>query len=353
MYWLTNIGLIFFMYPADIICSLEEGHWVAVLFGFLLHVLIIVAYTKGLNRFPGQNLIEIFMKMSRVFGIALLIPVFIYLIMVTIITLRAYSEMITIIFLSNTPLWAIMVLLLFISSYMASLGVEALFRTALILAALFIPLIVFVLLTSFQNADWRYIHPIFDREAVTLSFITSRSFLKSLFAFAGGFLFLGFVPPQIAYSSKKVVWASGVLLPLYLISVYAPLMTFGQSTSSHFQFPFITTVDAIELDWLMFDRITMIFMLVTITFVMLFMALVIWKMVCLLQIGFTSVKPLYLIAALALFIFIICLQIAEWREVERMLWWNTLLRLYVMTVVPTVIFLLGIRRKGRMRSSNV
>ncbi len=112
---------------------------------------------------------------------------------------RAYSEIITIVFLTNTRLWAIMALLLIISTYLATKGVETIFRTGILLSILFLLPVLFIFFTTFQNVDWRYIIPFTPR----FDFMTKPSYLKSYFAFSGGFLYLGFVQPYLSYSRKK------------------------------------------------------------------------------------------------------------------------------------------------------
>lgn len=351
MYLLSHIGLIFFMYPADLIESLSVGHWSAVLLGYICHVALIAIFTKGLSYFPAQNLIDIFRGVGKGFAVVLLFPVAIYLLMVLIISIRAYPEIVTDIFLSATPLWTIMFLFLAVSAMISAFGVETLFRTGLLAAALFFPFLLLVFISSFQNADWRYAFPLMDGKTASLSYVFSRPYLESLFAFAGGFIFLGFIPSHIPYKSRKVLWASLLLLPLFLISVYVPLLTFGESTASQFPFPFIMAVDTVEISWLMFDRVTMFFMISLICFALLFISLAMWKMILLMKSVFPFIQPAYANVLLAVMLFLVCLLIPDWTTVERLLEWNTFLRLYVILVIPLVTLVLGIRqqRKGAAR----
>lgn len=348
MYLLTHIGLIFFMYPTDIIGSLTVGHWSAILLGFACHVTIIGVYMKGLSYVAPKGLIDIFLTMGKVMAVILLFPVAVYFLMVLILTVRAYSEIITIIFLPIMPLWTIMALLLIVATLITVLGIEALFRTGVLVGVLFLPLLLLVIFLSFQNVDWRYAFPMLDQQAASFSYVVSRPYLLSMFAFTGGFLFLGFIPPYIPYKRHKIMWASPLLLPLFLISTYIPLLTFGQSTASKFHFPFITAIDTVNVTWLMFDRITVFFMISLICFVLLFLSLVLWKVTQLIRRGFPIIQPLTAKLFLALVIFIVCLQIPDWNTVEQLFWWNTYLRLYVMTVIPVATLVLGLRhdRKG-------
>lgn len=349
MYVITHLGLIFFLYPGDIIASTDEGHWIPIMIGVIIHFIIIALYMKGLSFFPNQDLITIYLSIRKGIAIIFLLPITLYFIMVNILTVRAHSEIISIVFLTKTPLWAVMALMLFISTYLAAKGVEAIFRTGVLLALLFLPLIFIILCISFQNVDLHYVFPILDKQ---FSFLTDSSYYKSFFAFGGGFLFLGFIQPNLSYQRKKIMIAAIALIPCFIFSVYIPVLTFGQATASTFLFPFVLTVDTVDLDWLMFDRVTMFFLLSLIIFIMLFISLVLWKTVKILNACFSSVKPIYLVITLSTIIFFICLMIPNWEDVQRLFTLNTFLRFYVMSAVPISVYYFGIRFRKVGKNEN-
>ncbi|WLD92949.1 GerAB/ArcD/ProY family transporter [Alkalihalobacillus sp. AL-G] len=344
MYLLIHLGLIFFLYPNDIISSSDEGQWMPILIGLILHFVLVWIYMKGLSFFPKKNIIDVYSESGKGFAFFILFPVFIYLLLVNIIGVRAYSEIITIIFLSNTPSWAIIVFFLFISAYLATKGVETIFRTGVILTFVFFPIIFFVLITSFQNADWRYLFPLIDDD---FHFITDPSYLKSFSAFTGGFLFLGFVAPFLTYDRKKVLAAAAVLIPFFVLAVYIPVLTFGHGTASTFVFPYIMTVDSIYINWLMFDRVSMFFILCLITFIMVQVSLLLWMAYQIMN-HWIPHKPVYSVVTLVIVIFIASLMIIDWKTVEHLLWLNSFLQFYVIFTVPLSIYCIGRRslRKG-------
>jgi spore germination protein (amino acid permease) len=343
IYLLTHLGLIFFLYPANIIGSTDEAHWIPILTGVLFHILVVYMYLKGLSFFPGKDIIEIYTKAGMIVKISFLLPIFAYFIMAIIISIRAYSEIITIVFLSNTPLWAIMLLLLVITCYMAIKGIETIFRTGVMVAFLFLPLIIFVMIFSFQNVDWNYIYPAWNSD---LSFLTKQDFLNSFFAIGGGYLFLGFVQPYFSYKKKKVFLGIALVVPCFFLSVYVPILTYGQATASTFFFPFVMTLDAINITWLIFDRVTIFFLLSLITFIMLFLSLVMWKAVRITNAFFPVVKASYLVIFFTSSIFLICLFIPNWSDVQRLFTWNTFLRFYVLITVPLSLLFIGKLSKG-------
>ncbi|MGE6753928.1 GerAB/ArcD/ProY family transporter [Rossellomorea sp. NPDC071047] len=343
MYILTHVGLILFLYPSNIIESSSQGQWIPIIIGVIVHFIILFLLLTGLDRFPQQDIITIYLHEGKLMTFIFLFPTLLYFFMANIITVRAYSEVVTIVFLSNTPLWAIMALLLILSCYLAIKGVEAIFRTAILLFFLLFPLVCFILVVAFQNVDWHYVYPLWNED---FSFLTDSSYHRSFFAIGGVFLFIGFIRPVLPYKRKKVLLAAVALIPIFIISVYIPVLTFGQATASTFMFPFIMTVDAINLTWLMFDRLTMFFLLSIVIFILLFISLVLWMSVeiinkCLLP----TMKSSYLVIAVSLIIYIICLWIPNWSDVEQLFKWNTSLRFYVIFGVPISIWILGVRAR--------
>lgn len=341
---IMHSGLIFFMYPTDLIESAYQAHWLPILVGFVFHFLSIIAYTKGLSYFGHRrSIIEILMSRSKLLAWALLLPIMLYLFVFVIEAVRAYSEIISMVFLSNTPLWILMVLLLAVPAFMVlNGGVQAIFRVGLLFAFLFAVPFLFVLITSLQNVDWHYAFPLIPRDGETFSFLFRPSYYKSFFAFVGGFLYLGFIPPHVAYRPKHVYLASLMLLPLFLISVYVPIMTLGEETARQLQFPFIFTVDTVEITWLMFDRVTTFLLLSLMAFILMFIALGLWEITTIVQ-SVKNVRSLIVIPIIVIIVFIVCSFIPDWKEVDMLFQVNSVLRGYVGVVTPAVIFVLGRR----------
>ncbi|KRE93112.1 hypothetical protein ASG89_06295 [Paenibacillus sp. Soil766] len=353
VYILTHLGLIFFVYPTDIIASTREAHWAPVLVGFTIHITVIFIYLKGLGYYRNQNIVQILINKNKFLAWLTLFPAFLYLSLVIVITIRAYAEIISIVILADTPIWMLMCLLLGIPVFMIMHGgIKALLRTGILLGILFLPPMLFVMVSSFQNIDFYYALPLIPKDPTNLfSFLTHFSYYKSLFAFAGGFLFLGFIPSSLTFKPKTIYISFIVIFLFFLLSVYIPILTLGEESARQLAFPFIFTIDTIEINWLMFDRITIFFLLSLIAFVMLFIALTLWQIACLIRCSVQKIPNLYLLSAIAIVVFIICLFIPEWEDVERLLQWNSFLRLYVCLVIPSIIFIVGYRHHRQVRES--
>ncbi|WP_336773383.1 GerAB/ArcD/ProY family transporter [Paenibacillus sp. MMO-58] len=348
-YIIMHMGLIFFLYPLDVIECANEAHWIPVLAGYLFHILMISIYLKGLSYFKGESIVSILMKKNKWLAWLALLPLLIYLMWIIVLCIRALAEVISIAFLSNTPLWILMLLLLAISGYMTLHGkIGGLLRLSVLFSVLFAVPMVFVLVSSFQNVDWHYLFPIWP-ETNALTFLGHPAFYKSLFAYTGGFLMLGFLPPTAAFKPKSIFWASLILLPVYLISVYIPVLKLGEETARQLQFPYIFAVDTVEINWLMFERVNVFLLLTIVAFCMLFVAVTIWQIICIFQQGIKELSSNVLIPSVICITYITCLTIPDWKEVDSFFQWNTGLRLYVAITTPSILLCLGWLHASKMK----
>ncbi len=343
LYVLTHVGLILFLYPANIITSTTQGHWIPIMIGISIHFILLYLLLKGISHFPNKDIISIYMEKGKLLSFVFLTPIFVYFLMANIISVRAYSEIVSIVFLSKTPLWAIMAIVMMGSCYLSIKGIESIIRTGYLIFLLFFPILCFIIIASFQNVDWRYIYPLLPSD---FSFLTKSTYLKSYFAIGGVFLFLGFIHPFVPYKGKKIMWAGTVLIPIFLLSVYIPILTFGQATTSNFIFPFVMTVDAINLTWIMFDRLTVFFLLSVVIFILLYLSLVIWMLERIIRkCLWPNAKSYWLVIGISIFIYTVCFWIDNWDGVELLFKWNTILRFFVIFGVPISIYFIGVKEK--------
>lgn len=336
------------MYPRNIIESTESSHWIPIFVAVASHFILLILYLKGLSYFPGQSVISIFTEAGKVYSFLFLLPLFFYFFIVLVVSVRAYSEIIIIIFLSNTPLWCVMALLLLISAYLAALGIRSIFRAAMLYALLFIPSILLVLVFSLQNVDWYYLLPIWSNK---FQFLTHPSYFKSFLAVGGGYLFIGFVQPALSFRNKDILLAALCVAPFFFISVYIPILTFGQETASTMMFPFAVATDAVNINWLAFDRITVFFLLCSITFLMLFLTMAIFTTAKILNHYIPSIHFQYSIVTTVILTFIFCIFIPNWSELEEIFRWSSLWNLYVFFTTPLLLLFLGLRTKKKGEKS--
>lgn len=340
-YVLSHLGLIFFVYPIDVIEITSQAHWLPVLFGFVFHLLIIMIYLKGLSYFKGQNIVDILMKTNKFVAWCILIPALLYMAWLAVLSVRGFAEVVSIAILSDTPLWVLILLLLVIPGFITSQGmIGGILRLSVLLSALFVIPVVFVIATSFQNADWHYLFPLWP-DSGAMTFLLKPHFNMSLFAYSGAFLMFGFLPSFAKFKPKAIYWGSLVLLPAYLISVYVPVLTLGEQTARQLQFPYLFVVDTVEINWLMFERINVFLLLSLIAFFMFYISLLIWQILCVIQLGIKDISSNYLVPIIILPILIGCLFIPDWKTAGQLLQWSMGFQLFIVIVIPGYLLTIG------------
>lgn len=346
VYIMVYMSLIFFLYPAYVISSTSGAYWMPITFQIFIHMVALTIFLKGLGYFPKKNIVQIF-SLLKGFRFFFLIPLYVYLLMTYLISVMAYSEIITIVFLSKTPLLAVLILIIIVSAHLAAKGIEVIFRTSILLFLIFAPIIFFTLVLTYQNIDLDYLFPIYSKD---LSFFTNKNFISSFFAIGGGLTFLGFIQKDIYYKKKKLFFSFIVVIPCYFLAIYVPILTFGGNTAEHFTFPFVIAIDTINITWLMFDRVTAIVLLCLMTFNTLFISLILWQMIEMSNFFFPKWKPAYIAIFYSLIGASTFYFIPNWRDITFLFHLDNVLRMSIIIILPLSIFVIGVwtKRKGRV-----
>jgi hypothetical protein len=344
IYLLTQLGVIFFIYPEYIIRSTEEAHWIAIVVGVIINVIIVAVYLKGLSYFKNKDIIDAYFSLGKGVGIVFLLPILIYLLISIIATLSEFAEMISIVFLTSTPLWAITSLLIIVSLFISMNGILAIFRTGVLIAVLFLPLLLFIIFMSLQNVDYHYIFPLVNHD---FSFLGSKAFLKSFFTFSATFIFLGFIPPYFSFKTKKILISMAAIIPFLLLAVYIPVLTFGRATVTTLKFPFGMVMTTVYVNWLVFERFTMFLLLCLIAFTILFMAVILWQSSEIVKRCIPGIRQIYITLLVGIITFVGCLMIQSMKQIEQLITVNSVLRLYILIVVPLSIYFIGLRYKRK------
>ena len=115
---ITHMGLIFLVYPRNIIASTSEAFWLPVLIGFLIQLGTIIFFLKGIGYFNNQNIVTVMMKKNKWLAWGTVCPSMLCLTAIIILVVRTYAEILSIVFVSGMPLWPLICLLIIIPSYM-------------------------------------------------------------------------------------------------------------------------------------------------------------------------------------------------------------------------------------------
>ncbi|MDF2961864.1 MAG: hypothetical protein K0S39_3599 [Paenibacillus sp.] len=345
---LVHISLIFLVYPGMIFESTNRGHWQLVLIGCMLELMMLWVYLNALVAFPQLDLADIFkLAVGPWISRIVLLPLLIYSFASIVLLARTHAEILTIVLTPNTPIWVLMLLFLAISLFAAWSGIHAVLRASLLVAVIFVPIVVFSLISVFQNSDYYNALPLWSSRT---EFVAKPSFYSGFFAFSG-FLFLGIIRPHISLdsSNKKsflLVFLAGII-PLFLASVYIPLLVFGQETVSQYLLPVIEAMDTIDLYWLMFDRVTIFYIASTTSFMILYSAILIWMSAVLLNKLYAPFPRTLLYAFVTTACYFAGILIPGWFAIRRLIDLDTGVRIYSIVGIPCLAALMSFVIKRR------
>ncbi|TCP55869.1 spore germination protein [Tumebacillus sp. BK434] len=347
LFFVCHVSLTFLIFP-EFIYMTGKTPWAPVVTMILFVLPMFWLYLSGLRAFPGQNLIDIFQAKGKWFARLLLFPYAVYCMIACAVLLRLHAEMLTITMFKQTPLWALTVLMIFIPLYMALQGLPTILRSTVLLTLLCLPMLGATVIQAFQNMDYRYAFPLGD---LSFSYLGNAYFYTDMFAFSP-FLFLGMVnrDPTVLQgkSTIKLYYvAFGLIAALSLLSVYIPIMTFGAEMADQLQFSMLIAMDAIDLEWFAFDRITVFYLCAVLGFALIFLALLIWVTQQLLtELFLPKVKSRWVIYGICAILFAATLIVPSIDYLYKVLVYDTPLRLYCMLFLPVVLKLLSLK-KGR------
>ncbi|GED30022.1 GerAB/ArcD/ProY family transporter [Brevibacillus centrosporus] len=341
-----HLSVIFYLYPSDIIGVSHFGHWLYIITGFLLEFLLLFLYLSGLSTFPKEDITSIVNRCGPWWARLLLLPLLVYFFMSFVLLIRSHAELLTIIFLPTTPIWAILLLLFIIPLFVAIHGHRTILRGSFALMITILPLILFSLFSCFQNINIHFFFPI---EPVP-TFWYDEHFLKSLLAHSP-FLSLGIFSRYLSFAvsqTRKYLYAAMLfLLPFYLLAVYIPILTFAPDTAQKLRFPIPVALDTVNLEWLFFDRITMFYVVATVSFIYVNTSVMVWIMSTLTVNLYTSISRTKICWVIIGVAYVICILVPDWETIDWLISLDTPLRLYCIIFIPLLIYGIGFYYRRR------
>ncbi|WP_187118856.1 GerAB/ArcD/ProY family transporter [Bacillus marasmi] len=238
--------------------SRQDG-WIAAIVGTILGLTGIFSLVKLAQYFPGLTLIEIlFMHFSwvgKLLGILYLGYFFIMVTLGTRLFVEAYSRI-----LPETPYWAFVSIILLLTTFIVSRGLETLGRlNQIMLPVLVIVAISVVFLTIGKEKDYSNLLPILGNglRPVALGSL-------SVMGWFGEFVIMGMILPYVQRPEKlgkTGLWTAIITLIFFLGPITGPIALFGPVEAAKMAFPtfsevrYITSGDVINR----FDTIAILF----------------------------------------------------------------------------------------------
>nr|WP_145159928.1 GerAB/ArcD/ProY family transporter [Paenibacillus terrae] len=326
----------FHVYPWLVLQSTTQSYWIPILIWMLLGLLGAWLFSRVLALHQGKDAYTITKLVLGWPGVILfIVPLLWFMWSAMVIIVRAHSEIISMTILHSTPQWFLDGMI-FIGVFLAFGGIGSIIRASVLFLLISFPLSVGLVLLGFGDLDFNLGKPWLYTNG---DFLTSPKFYTTSFIWAG---YLYYAACGRYAKQPKKLWrpytvAALCFLPLLAASVYQPALTFSPEMSRILTLPYISKMDSVSYYWLVIENLTAVFIVSSILYLFLLLALILNCIVTAIRAVFPSwnEKLLYVLAGITAYAAI--RLIPSWEWIERAVEWDTVLRLYLMYGFPMAV----------------
>jgi spore germination protein KB len=254
---LTIIGHLIIL--TVVMANSKQDGWIAGIIGSALGLIGIVSLVKLSQRFPGLTLIEIlfqhFSWIGKILGLLYLFYFFIMACLATRLYAEAYKRIMT-----ETPIWALIMVILLLSIYIVYKGLETLGRlNQVMLPVLVLFALAVVVLTMNEKKDYTNLLPFFGDGLYPVSLGS-----LTVMGWFGEFAIMGMVLPYVQHPKKLMktgIYSALFTLIFFLGPITGPIALFGPEEAAKMAFPTFSEVRYIEAGDVInrFDAIAILF----------------------------------------------------------------------------------------------
>lgn len=336
----------YFLYPYLILHTDGGSYWMPMVTGLIAGIVGARLFSGMMAQHPG---LDAFAVVKRALGwpglLLFALPYSWYAWRAMTMIARAHAEIISMTILHTTPLW-ILLCTIPIATLLAAGGVASIARAAAVFVMVGIPVTVGITLLGLSNLDYTLHEP---WRATDFSYLGSKTFYTSSFVWVG-FLYLSSCGDRAR--SPGTLWkpyaaAAFCFLPVLAGAIYLPVLTFGVGFAKALTFPFLSKLDSISHYWLVIENLTAVFVSVVILLVILTLSLMLHSLSAALRALLPFVPLRFACAAVGAATYVSALLIPSWGWIEKGIWNDTPVRLYLVLFPPAV--WLWSRLTGRRR----
>ncbi len=201
-YIVLQYGLIMFIFPQSIIQSQTSGHWLTIVLGWLLQGGLLRLLIGGFHT-GNEDLLASFVQAGKVFRILLVWPLIAGNLLAISVIIRGHSQVLSMLFLPNTPLWVLLALFLVTAVGVSYVRRDTLLRLAMLLGLFGIPLLLLTLAEALKNVTFLSLFPI----QPTFSFLDEPGILSLMFVFSHIIGLIGFMG-SLSLDKKRWLWGA-------------------------------------------------------------------------------------------------------------------------------------------------
>ncbi|MFC5448669.1 GerAB/ArcD/ProY family transporter [Paenibacillus aestuarii] len=356
MYAILTIPLFFFgahssiaflLFPRAMLHATAYGHWEPVVLDVLIEFVLTVVLLKGLKKAGNMDYADLFLPLGRWISTVLILVIVCYFLFIAIMGIRGFAELLMIVFVVRSPLYAILLLLSLITLLGSSIGLQGVFRASNLLSIIFLPALFFALLGCFVNSKLFNLFPIVN---TSFDFLQHGKFLVPLFSICP-FLFLGMLPPVFRVRMKPILITMIALTLLDLAIVYIPILVYGINAARLLNFPLVTSIDSVNITWTVFNRVSLFYAVALLAFVLATASFTIWSSALLVRKMVPAWKESYIRPALCFILFGLAYVIPNWSSIVKIYNIDIWVRLFIYFIIPCAVYVRGgfIQRMNRKK----
>lgn len=168
----------------------KQDSWISLLLAIALFLPVGLIYARIIRLHPGKDFFEILeILFGKIIGRLFIALFALYALHLGALVVRNFTEFTQIVALPETPQLALMVIIVFVTAFLAKSGIELLGRWSLIMLPIVLLVVVITVVLALKIMDFRHLLPVMDNNFAKISTGAHQIFS---FPFAETVLFLCF-----------------------------------------------------------------------------------------------------------------------------------------------------------------
>lgn len=224
-----------------------QDAWIAVLIALGFGSMIVLVYARLICLFPGRSFYDIAQSVfGTIIGKVIIALMTWYAIHLGAILIRLLSEFINIVALQETPQLPMMIMILFVTGYMAFSGIETVGKLASIALPLHLLIDLYAMALSVTDIRFSNVLPIMEHSINALLMASLKIFTTT---FAGTVIFLFFADAVKKKNNPYKIYIYSIFISaLLLVAIFLlSVMVLGVPMVEKSYFPFYTAVRTINM----------------------------------------------------------------------------------------------------------
>ncbi|WP_275691044.1 GerAB/ArcD/ProY family transporter [Paenibacillus aceris] len=303
----------------------------------VIELVLMLILLQGLRKAGSLDYPDLFLPLGKWISTVLLLPLIIYILIIPILSVRFFAELMIIVFIARSPLYAILALLCLLMLFGSSIGPQGILRASTLTTVFNIPILLFALSACMTNSKFIKIFPLVN---LSMDFLIEGKLLTTLFSICP-FLLLGMLPPICKVQMKSILITLLPIALLYISIVYIPILIYGVNAAKLMNFPLMTSLDSVNITWSIFNRISLFYAVALLAFVMTLSTFSLWSSALMIHKMIPRWKEKYIRPGLTLVVFVVTLIIPSWDRYVEILTKDTWFRLMIYMIIPVAVYFRG------------